>query len=187
MTTFCARSEGPHRPAFSSRGGEGRPRREGGGAVSHLFPVTDQPAHEDRLQQRDRAAPGGSGHGRTVLVPSLSFTSFPSRVAHLPSTPLFLDLQHFVLVVVRAVPPPGGAGLAAGGGAERAGGTQGAGGSRCGPDASAEGHNQRSTQVGTKRFPIAPEDTSFFFRFPFFKRGISCVSDCTPSFLPTPE
>lgn len=85
MTVFCARSEGPHRPAYGGRGGEGRPRREGGGAISHLFPVTDQPAHEDRLQQRDGAAAGGGGHGRSVLVPRLSATSFPSRVAHLSS------------------------------------------------------------------------------------------------------
>lgn len=170
MTTFCAHSQGPHRPANGSRGGEGRPRREGGGALSHLLPVTDQPAYEDRLRQRDRAAPGGSRHGRTilVLVPGLSLTSLPSRVAHLWPTPLVLDLQHLVLVVVRAVPPPGSAGLAAGGGAGRAGGSQGAGGSGCGPDASAEGHNQRSPQVGTNRFPIAPENAYFCFGFPFF-------------------
>lgn len=179
---FCARSEGPHRPANGSRGGEGRPRSEGGGAVSNLFPVADQPAHEDRLQQRHRAAPGGGGHGRTAHVPGLSPTSFPSRVAHLPPTPLFLDLQHFVLVVVRAVPPPGGAGLAAGGGAERAGGSQGADGSRRGPDASAEGNNQRSPQVETQ---LVSRHTRKHLLF--FLKTMSCFSGCTPLFPLTPE
>lgn len=149
---FCAHSEGPHRPAYGSRGGEARPRAEGGGALPHLLPITDQTAHEDRLQQRDRAAPGGSGHGRSILLPSFSFAS---RVAQLWLTALrfFLDLRHFVLVAVRAVPPPGGAGLAAGGGPERAGGSPGADGSGCGPDASAEGHNQRSAQVRNQKIP----------------------------------
>lgn len=76
---FRARSQGPHRPAHGRRGGEAGPRTEGGGALPHLLPVPDQPAHEDRLQQRDRAAPGGSGHGRSILVPPACPLSPPAE------------------------------------------------------------------------------------------------------------
>lgn len=120
----------------------------------------------------------------TVGPTSPPTSCWSSRLAHLSPAPLLLDLQHFVLVAVRAVPSPGGAGLAAGGGAERARGSKGTDGSRRGPDASAEGHNQRSTQVGIKRFPSPLGET---FALPFSKRAISCFSGCTPLFPPTPE
>lgn len=88
---------------------------------------------------------------RTTALPPL-FTGPCRRFVHRSCA--VSDLQHHVLVALRAVPSPRGAGVPPRRGAERAGGSKRTGGSRCGPDASAEGYSQRSAQVRLTRSQV---------------------------------
>jgi len=149
-SNLCASSERSHWPPSDGRSREGCPWRGGGGPLPHLLPVADRSAHEDRLQQHHRAASCRSRHSKTrhMAPSSLDCDVSSTRCINLSCTfPAPSDLQHHVLVVVRAVPSPRGAGIAPGWGVERAGGSKHPGSKGCGPHASPEGHSQRSAEV----------------------------------------
>lgn len=100
-------------------------------------------------------------------------------------TSVFSDLCHYVLVIVRTVPPPWGAGLAPWRGAEHNGWSKRTRGSRCGAHASPEGHSQRSAQVWLKGFQLISWRR-------FQSAGLLillnvCFPGCTLLFLPTQE